>query len=133
MDLSNTTRGSDVGSPAKNGPPFVSATHIPTVIVRPAENGDVDAMNELVRAAYSPYIPVLGYPPPPMRKDYNELLGKHPVWVAANADALVGLLELIFEVDHVIVENLAVAPSYHDRKLGRWFILRTAFGLFPFG
>ena len=117
MDSSSAARGGSGRLPTKDGPPFVTETHIPSVIVRTAANADVDAMHELVRAAYSPYIPTLGYAPPPMRKNYTELLGKNPVWVAVDADGvLIGLLELIVEVDHVIVENLAVAPIYHGRR-----------------
>ncbi len=123
MDSSSAARGGGGRLPTKDGPPFVTETHIPSVIVRTAANADVDAMHELVRAAYSPYIPTLGYAPPPMRKNYTELLGKNPVWVAVDADSvLIGLLELIVEVDHVIVENFAVAPIYHGRQLGRWLM-----------
>ena len=121
MDVSNTLRGSADVSTANARTPIL-ATHIPSVALRAAEKADVDPMHDLVRAAYSPYIPALGYPPPPMRKDYAEILGGHPVWVAVDPSGVVGLLELIVEADYVMVENLAVAPTYQDRKLGRWLM-----------
>lgn len=35
---------------------------------------------------------------------------------------MVGLLDLILKSDHIVIDNLAVAPRYWKQKLGRWLM-----------
>jgi ribosomal protein S18 acetylase RimI-like enzyme len=58
----------------------------------------------------------------PTLKDYARQLERNPVWVAEDDGRVVGCLELIVAADHVVVENVAVAPSHQNRKLGSWFM-----------
>jgi len=89
---------------------------------RRAGPADVDAIHGLIRSAYSHYVPMLGYEPAPMRRDYTLQLTLNPVWLAEEDGVLAGLLELIMEPDAVMVEDVAVSPRFQGRKLGRWFM-----------
>jgi GNAT superfamily N-acetyltransferase len=46
-----------------------------------------------------------------MTEDYAQVVREREVWVAVRGEAIVGLIVLIREPDHLLVENLAVLPS----------------------
>jgi ribosomal protein S18 acetylase RimI-like enzyme len=94
----------------------------PGIYIRRANSADVADIHELIRRAYSHYVSILGYEPGPMRRNYNVQLMRNPVWLAEAEGNLAGLLELIIEPDHVVVEDLAIDPIHQNRKLGRWFM-----------
>lgn len=81
----------------------------------------VDAVNvqDLVAAAYSHYIPLIGRTPIPMLTDYAAAVREHEVWVLDDDAALVGVLELDPRPDHLWLENVAVLPSRQGRGFGR--------------
>ncbi|HEV7206542.1 MAG TPA: GNAT family N-acetyltransferase [Jatrophihabitans sp.] len=86
---------------------------------RPARAGDAAAIARLVGDAYRHYVPRIGAEPGPMRDDYAEVVARGGVWVAELDDQLVGLLVLVTASDHVLVENVAVAPERQGHGLGR--------------
>ena len=93
-------------------------------MIRPATPADVAAVQDLVRAAYEHYIPRIGRPPYPMVADYGALIGAGQVGVALSGPAgqsgavVDGVLVLVPERDHVLVETVAVAPSAQGRGRG---------------
>ncbi len=101
---------------------FAGQRPLPGIGFRRAALGDADSIHALIRRAYSHYIPLLGYPPGPMRRDYNIQLFQNPVWLAHTEGSPAALLELIIEPDAVMVEDLAVDPEFQGRKLGSWFM-----------
>jgi ribosomal protein S18 acetylase RimI-like enzyme len=93
--------------------------------VRRGREGDVRAVRELAVAAYQPYVPRIGRPPAPMVADYAAAVADQALWVAEDAGAIVGLLVLRPEPDHLLLENVAVHPDAQGRGVGS-LLLRVA-------
>jgi ribosomal protein S18 acetylase RimI-like enzyme len=90
-----------------------------SIAVRPALPADVTAVTGLVEAAYQGYIPRIGKRPAPMDADYAGLIDAGLVWVAESAEAILGVLVLVVHSDHLLLENIAVAPGSQDRGVGK--------------
>jgi len=87
--------------------------------LRRAEAGDAAAVRELTRLAYAKWVPMIGREPKPMQADYDEAVCKHRIDLLHIDGKLAALIETIDEPDHLLVENLAVAPAFQRRGLGR--------------
>jgi GNAT superfamily N-acetyltransferase len=87
--------------------------------LRRAGDSDARAIQELVRAAYEGYRPLLGRTPFPMLTDYGQAVRDHEVWVLDDHGSIVGVIELIPRDDHLWVENVAVRPTWQGKGLGR--------------
>jgi ribosomal protein S18 acetylase RimI-like enzyme len=88
------------------------------VVLRPAQESDVEAVTALVLAAYRPWVPRLGTTPGPMQADYREVLAAHDVTVAEEGGRLVGLVVTEVTGDECCIENVAVHPGDQGRGLG---------------
>jgi N-acetylglutamate synthase-like GNAT family acetyltransferase len=86
--------------------------------VRPAVSDDVSAMRELARTAYQTYVERMGREPAPMTADYGRAVGAGQAWVAEREHRIVGLLVLVPELDHLLLENVAVAPQAQGMGVG---------------
>jgi len=80
---------------------------------------DAPAIRELTRTAYAKWVPVIGREPKPMAADYAEAVRKHRFDLLYVEGELAALIETIPEADHLLVENVAVAPAFQGRGLGR--------------
>ncbi len=87
--------------------------------MRPAEAGDAAAIRALTRAAYAKWVPVIGREPLPMTADYEAAVAKHRFDLLYVDRALAALIETIAQDDHLLIENVAVAPAFQKRGLGR--------------
>jgi len=87
--------------------------------LRRAEAGDAAAVRELTRQAYAKWVPVIGREPKPMQADYDEAVRNHRIDLLHVDGKLAALIETIDEPDHLLVENVAVAPAFQRRGLGR--------------
>lgn len=90
--------------------------------IRPAGAEDVDVVRAIVRDAYAKYVPRLGREPAPMTADYAELVADKLVWVAAAGDEIVGVVVLRPGTESMLLENVAVAPAWQGRGVGRTLI-----------
>ena len=86
--------------------------------VRRADTSDIDAMHDLARAAYRPYVERMGRRPAPMTADYGYAVESGHAWVAQLGDRIVGLLVLEPAEDHLLLENVAVAPQARGLGVG---------------
>lgn len=88
------------------------------VELRQAMATDAAAIRELTRAAYAKWVPLIGREPKPMTANYEEALARHRFDLAHIDGTLAALIETIREADHLLVENVAVSPSFQGRGLG---------------
>jgi GNAT superfamily N-acetyltransferase len=88
------------------------------VIFRPATPDDLAQVRDIAAAAYAVYTPRIGRPPAPVSADYAGAIERGEVWVAAGTGELLGLLVLVPQGDHLLLENVAVRPSAQGTGLG---------------
>jgi len=87
--------------------------------LRRAVAEDAPAVRALSRAAYAKWVPLIGREPKPMTADYGKAVREHVVFLHEGPEGLLGVLELIPAMDHLLVENVAVSPAAQGRGLGR--------------
>ncbi|QDQ85782.1 GNAT family N-acetyltransferase [Paraburkholderia megapolitana] len=86
---------------------------------RRAVPADRQAIEEIVRQAYSPYISRIGRPPGPMSDDYGRLIDAGRVYVVETEGTIQGILVLVPEPDAMLLDNVAVALSARGTGIGR--------------
>src|SRR5438132_577011 len=86
--------------------------------MRPEVPGDVSAIEPVVAAAYQVYVPRIGRPPAPVADDHAAAARDGNTWVAELDGAVVGLAVLVPRGDHLLLENVAVAPGAQGRGVG---------------
>lgn len=86
--------------------------------IRPAQPQDSAALSALARDAYGHYVDRMGTEPAPMGEGYASLVAAGQVWVAERDGALVGLLVLKPEADHLLLDNIAVSPTAQGAGIG---------------
>ena len=87
--------------------------------LRRAVAADAAAVRALVRDAYAKWVPVIGREPKPMTANYNTAIRLNRVDLAHVEGELAGLIETIDRSDHLLIENVAVAPQRHGQGFGR--------------
>jgi ribosomal protein S18 acetylase RimI-like enzyme len=87
--------------------------------MRRAAAADAAAVRALTRQAYAKWVPVIGREPKPMGADYDLAVQEHRIDLAYCDGELAGLIEMIAEADHLLIENVAVAPGFQKRGIGR--------------
>lgn len=90
-----------------------------TVRLRPARPEDAAAVRDLVRASYAIYVERMDREPAPMLADYAELISRNVVTVAETDGRIGGILVCYPRGDALHVENVAVAPEFQGRAIGR--------------
>src|ERR1700728_3456374 len=94
-------------------------TPAPSIEIRPAVLEDAAGIRALTRAAYAKWAALIGREPLPMQADYERAVAEHTIDLLVVDGALAGLLETILRLDHLWIENVAVAPEQQGRGLGR--------------
>jgi len=87
--------------------------------VRRATTADAVAVRELTRAAYAKWVPVLGREPRPMIADYDAALRDHLIDLLQVDGEAAALIEMAPKADHLLIVNVAVAPTYQGKGYGR--------------
>jgi GNAT superfamily N-acetyltransferase len=90
--------------------------------LRPGVSADVETVQAIVAAAYAHYVPRIGREPGPMLADYHQAVADGHVWIAHENDRAVGLVVVVPEPDHLLLENIAVAPAAQGRGVGSWLL-----------
>jgi ribosomal protein S18 acetylase RimI-like enzyme len=80
---------------------------------------DVTAIRRLTREAYAKWVPLIGREPKPMTADYEAAVRSHRFDLLYLDGAVAALIETIDEGDQLLIENVAVAPRFQGRGLGR--------------
>jgi GNAT superfamily N-acetyltransferase len=87
--------------------------------LRRGRAADAAAIRSLTRAAYAKWIPVVGREPKPMSADYDAAMLVHRFDLLHVDGELAALIETVDEGDRLLIENVAVAPGFQGRGLGR--------------
>ncbi|MBX9702357.1 MAG: GNAT family N-acetyltransferase [Acetobacteraceae bacterium] len=87
--------------------------------LRSATPADAAAIRAVTRAAYARWVPLIGREPKPMTADYAAAVRDHRIDLVEADGVLVALIETIPAPDHLLIENIAVAPAWQGRGLGR--------------
>lgn len=87
--------------------------------IRPAEPADQAAIERIVNDAYGHYVARMGKRPGPMEDDYAARIADREAWVLDDGGSLAGVLVLCDAADHLLLDNIAVAPAHQGRGVGR--------------
>ncbi|MBS0518534.1 MAG: GNAT family N-acetyltransferase [Proteobacteria bacterium] len=90
-----------------------------SLTIRRAVPADAAAVRALTRAAYAKWVPLIGREPLPMVADYDRAVREHVVDLLFVGAEMGGLIEMMDEGDHLLIENVAIAPAFQRRGLGR--------------
>jgi ribosomal protein S18 acetylase RimI-like enzyme len=91
-------------------------------IIRTARDDDVLAIARIVHDAYVKYVQRIGKKPGPMLDNYAELVAAGEVSICIGGSEVAGILVLIDAPDHLLLDNIAVAPSWQGRGIGRMLL-----------
>jgi|1186.fasta_scaffold27456_1 ribosomal protein S18 acetylase RimI-like enzyme len=91
---------------------------MPPVEIRLGTAADRDSVGALVERAYARYIPRIGRRPGPMDDDHVAQLRAQQVHLALERGRLLGLIVLVSQPDHLLIENVAVHPDVQGQGLG---------------
>ncbi|MBY6004338.1 GNAT family N-acetyltransferase [Salipiger bermudensis] len=80
---------------------------------------DLAEVEAIVEAAYRPYVARMGMLPGPMRDDYAAHIAAGQLRLLRDAEGVAGLLVLIPEEGHMLLDNVAIAPRAQGRGYGR--------------
>lgn len=89
-------------------------------MIRPGRAADITRLGEIARAAYAPYVPLIGAEPPPMLQDFSADLAAGALWVSGAPPE--GYVVARPKGADWLLENVAVAPGAQGRGLGRALI-----------
>jgi ribosomal protein S18 acetylase RimI-like enzyme len=88
-------------------------------LLRPAREDEAAAVAALVEAAFARHVEAVGRRPMPMDDDHAARIAAGQQWVREGDDGLSSSIVLVDAGDHLVVNNVAVAPSCQGRGLGR--------------
>ncbi len=90
---------------------------VPTRFARPEEMAEVQA---LVRAAYTPWIDIIGAEPGPMHDDYASKIAAKQVHVMADHDTGIFACKVLIPMTNVVLlDNIAIRPDMQGKGWGR--------------
>lgn len=92
------------------------------VTLRQATPDDAAAIRDLTRAAYAKWVPLIGREPKPMTADYSKAVRNHRFDLLMTEGRLAALIETLAHADHLLIENVAVEPSFQKRGFGTFLI-----------
>jgi len=90
--------------------------------IRPARPADLPDIERIVHDAYAHYVERMGQRPGPMDDDYPARIAEQAVWVIERDGQIAGLLVLLPEPDHLLLDNVAVAQSHQGQGIGRLLV-----------
>ena len=94
-------------------------SNTPPRSIKRAQLEDAPAVRQLTREAYAKWIPLIGREPKPMNADYERAVQAHQIDLLYVDTGLAALIEMIPEAEHLLIENVAVAPAFQGRGFGR--------------
>jgi GNAT superfamily N-acetyltransferase len=87
--------------------------------MRRARPDEAGAVRALVEAAFARHVEAVGRRPAPMDDDHAARIAAGEQYVSEGVDGLAASIVLVDAGDHLVVNNVAVAPALQGRGLGR--------------
>jgi GNAT superfamily N-acetyltransferase len=88
-------------------------------VIRLARPDESSTIAEIVDAAYSKWISVIGRKPVPMLADYPSLIQRGVVYVLPHERRIAGVLVIWPQDGAMLIENVAVHPDFQKLGIGR--------------
>ncbi len=89
------------------------------ISIRRALPSDAPGVRDLTRSSYAKWVPIIGREPLPMTADYERAVLEHMIDLLFVGSEMAGLIETVNGGDHLLIENVAVAPAFQGQGLGR--------------
>lgn len=86
--------------------------------LRRATLADSATVRDLTRLAYAKWIPLIGREPRPMTVNYDRAVVDHMIDLYEIDGEAVALIEVVPQVQHLLIENIAVRPNHQGRRIG---------------
>ena len=93
----------------------------PSATLRRATASDAAALTDLTRAAFQPFVAVIGREPLPMQTDYAQAITQDIIDIL-DQNGPIALIHMIPHPDHLWVETIAVHPDHQGSGLGPRFM-----------
>lgn len=94
-----------------------------TLEFRPALRTDRDAVETLLRSAFTPYARKLGRTDGPGPYDWvAAAIGRGDVFVASEDNALIGAVTTNWRSSELAIDHIAVEPGSQGRGVGSWLL-----------
>jgi ribosomal protein S18 acetylase RimI-like enzyme len=93
--------------------------------LRRAGDADAATLRAVARTAYAHYVERVGREPGPMVDDYERRVAEDECWLVCEDGEdgqVAGYLVLHWEPDHVLLDNVAVAPTSQGRGIGGFLL-----------
>lgn len=87
--------------------------------IRRAAGADWQVVRQITLAAYAKWVPVIGREPLPMTVDYAQAVQDHQIDLLEVEGVVVGLIELVPGMGHLLIENVAIDPARQGAGYGR--------------
>lgn len=91
----------------------------PQIEIRLATAKDLDDIQICAHDAYAVYVERMGREPAPMVAEFADQIERSQVHAAFCESAFAGYVVFYGEGDHLHLENVAVAPAYSGRGIGK--------------
>ena len=91
-------------------------------MIRRAEPYDVNAAQNLLRAAFTPFIAVIGQKPAPMLADLAAAQAAGQLWLAGEGQTISALMVCFAQDGALELDILAVAPEAQGQGLGAMMV-----------
>jgi GNAT superfamily N-acetyltransferase len=86
--------------------------------LRRATLADATTIRDLTRLAYAKWIPLIGREPRPMTVNYDRAVADHMIDLYEIDGEAVGLIEVVPQAQHLLIENIAVRPDHQGKRIG---------------
>ena len=86
--------------------------------LRRATPADATTIRDLTRSAYAKWVPLIGREPKPMTVNYDRAVVDHMIDLYEIDGEAIGLVEVVPQAQHLLIENIAVRPGQQGKKIG---------------
>ncbi|KAB1642581.1 GNAT family N-acetyltransferase [Gulosibacter chungangensis] len=95
------------------------------LLIRPARASDAEVVLKILTDSFTPYLERMDRKPAPMLADYASHIAAGEVWVAEAESQVLGMLGLIPEADHLLLDVVAVSPTVQGQGNGKLLLKFT--------